>query len=322
MKKIVILVIVFLFVGLGFQPAFANDNNITVSRVEQQPRGVTFYKTFGGLFSDSGNYVQQTSDGGFIIVGEKGSVVWLLKTNSNGSMMWDKTFNGLLSNRYFGLCVQQTTDGGYIIAGYRYSSILQEGGIWLIKTDSAGNKLWVKTFGEWDLDWDEGCCVQQTSDGGYILTGSKTEPFPSYKAVWLIKTDSNGNMEWNKTFERAGYDFGYFVQQTFDGGYIIIGLTVIFDWQVWLIKTDNVGNMEWDKTFGVNDFCYCVQQTTDGGYILTGVTCSFGAGKDDVWLIKTDSNGSIMWDKTLGGSDSDWGYFVQQTSDGGYIITI
>jgi len=278
-----------------------------------------FVNTFGGSSNDSGNSVQQTTDGGYIITGSTGtySDVLLIKTDSDGNEEWNKTFGGSDSDN--GSSVQQTQDGGYIITGTIWSfGSGQQKDVWLIKTDSNGNEEWNQTFG--GSDSDGGSSVQQTQDGGYIITGYTWSFGSGYSDVWLIKTDSNGNEEWNKTFGGSDSDFGNSVQQTTDGGYIITGY--ILGSVVWLIKTDPNGNEEWNKTFGSSaDEGRSVQQTQDGGYIITGSTQSFGSGQEDVYLIKTDSNGNEEWNQTFGGSSNDWGSSVQQTHDGGYIIT-
>ena len=176
--------------------------------------------------------------------------MWLIKTDADGNKVWDRTFGGIGSESG---CVQQTIDGGYIIIGSDHN----ESGysyMWLIKTDADGNKVWERTFGESDMN-TEGGSVQQTSDGGYILTGGFGGGIST--DVWLIKTDADGNKIWDRKFNKLIYNDGFSVQQTSDSGYIIIGFTSseikANSESPWLIKTDADGNRVWDKTFGEAD---------------------------------------------------------------------
>ncbi len=300
--------------------------NIEESKnILKEPPEEEWNETFGGTNYDEGRSVQQTTEGGYIITGYTSSFgaggydIWLIKTDSNGTKEWDETFGGVQDDKAYS--VQQTTDGGYIITGYTHSFGAGGFDIWLIKTDSNGTEEWNSTFG--GTNFDEGYSVQQTTDSGYIITGRTSSYGNGGHDIWLIKTDINGIEEWNQTFGGPLYDYGYSVQQTTEGGYIIAGFTGAGHFDIWLIKTSSNGVKKWDKTFGgiASDGGYCVQQTTDGGYILLGVTSSFGAGGSDAWLIKTDSDGNKEWDKFFGGTDIDIGFSVQQTTDEGYIIT-
>jgi len=246
-------------------------------------------------------------------------------TSSAGAVpteQWDKTYGGASYDEVHS--VQQTSDGGYILAGQTHSYGAGGYDAWLIKTDANGNELWDKTFG--GTDEDAAWSVQQTPDGGYILAGYTGSEGAGSPDAWLIKTDANGNELWDKTFGGTDEDFVWSVDLTSDGGYILAGETWLYGAgrsDAWLIKTDANGNKLWNNTFGgaSNDHGYSVQQTSDGGYILAGDTFSYGAGRTDAWLIKTDANGNKLWDNTFGGASNDYGYSVQQTSDGGYIFT-
>jgi hypothetical protein len=251
-------------------------------------------KIFGGANDEEGYSVQQTSDGGYIVAGATSSFatggrdVWLIKTNASGSVQWTRSLGGLQSDGAFS--VQQTTDGGYILTGWTFSyGTGYLGSIWLVKTDEFGYEQWNKVFGGDDAD--RGYAVQQTSDGGYIITGYTGSFGAGLYDLILIKTDPSGNQIWMKTFGGTGRDYGNDVKQMTDEGYIVVGYTLSYGSggdDLWVIKTDTSGNELYNTTFGgtSSDVAYAVQKTTDGGYIVVGHTLSYGAGVHDVWLIK------------------------------------
>ena len=233
MRKILCLVIISLFCLSSILPV-VNSINIekntdtfenSLDIVLQLPSSNRWIKTFGGSGWDEGRSVLQTSDGCYIILGRTsygagGGDVWLIKTDVYGNELWNRSFGG--SKEEYGYSVKQTLDGCYIIAASTMSFGAGDYDVWLIKTDDDGNKIWDKTFG--GINVDKGTFVQQTTDGGYILTGY-TESFSDNESdIWLIKTDSYGNEEWNRTFGGIDSDLGWAVQQTTDNGYIIMGL--------------------------------------------------------------------------------------------------
>ncbi|MFE3845535.1 hypothetical protein ACFL1L_01570 [Thermoplasmatota archaeon] len=289
----------------------------------------TWSRTFGGSFDDMGVEAQQTADGGYIVVGEtsnsfgifENSDVWLIKTDDKGNMEWEQTFGRGEDDQ--GSYVVQTSDGGYIITGNTRSYGNGKTDAWLIKTDENGNMIWDKTFGY--SDFDSGSEVIQTKDGGYILVGQVNTSGGGLGDVWIIKVDSDGNKLWDKSYGGKGHNYGDSIQQTPDGGYIILGSSWIPDetnsYDVWLIKTDSYGEMLWDRKYhGTDsDHGWSLQLTSEGDLIVLGMTNS-GAGFADVWLFKADDTGKMLWDKTFGGDGQNRGYSVRQTSDGGFIV--
>lgn len=238
--------------------------------------------------------------------------------------LWTRTFGG--SNIDVGYAVQQTRDGGFVVTGYTRSFGSMSGrNVMLLKTSPSGHQQWVNAYG--GNNDDEGNSVQQTSDGGYIITGYTKSSGAGGNDVFLVKTDSAGNASWSPTFGGASDEEGYAVQQTADGGYIIAGATSSFgagSRDVWLLKTNASGVESWRRTHGGfgSDGARSVRQTADGGFIVTGWTFSYGPGAvGNAWLLKTDTAGYAVWNRVFGGTDADRGLDVQQTRDGGYVIT-
>lgn len=281
-------------------------------------------RTFGGSGNEHGNSVQQTSDGGYIIVATTdsvGVVCWLIKTDANGNKVWD---NKVWDNRFDrrGVTVQQTLDGGYII-----------GGLTLIKTDPLGNKLWDKEFRYNDYQTYFGDC-QQTSDGGYIVVSTFFYPYeyPNYKEdsdIWIIKTDANGEKVWDRTFGGNYYDGASSVIQVFDGGYVIVGqyqLAKDSRPNLWIIKTNSSGMRIWDKRleeFSAGGWLppFFISYVSDGGYIIGGTT-HLGEGYE-ASLVKTDASGNKIWDRKFRYNKygDRTGGPVYETPDGGYIMS-
>jgi len=198
----------------------------------------------GGSAYDFGMGIAETADSGFILVGDTYSFgydkqVYLIRTDANGDTLWTKVFGG--SGLEQCASVQQTTDGGYVTSGTTtsYGSAFQA---YLIKSKPDGSLQWFKTYG--GSDWENCPSVQQTTDGGYILAGWTYSYGAGAEDVYVVKTDSLGNLRWFKTYGGSRWDMAFHVEQTTDGGYIIVGNTESFGPSVsyvYLIKTNPQG---------------------------------------------------------------------------------
>jgi Secretion system C-terminal sorting domain len=273
---------------------------------------IQWEKSFGGSLDETGYFIRQTQDGGYIAIGgaesSDGNVTcsipewdyWVLKLDDTGGTTWTTCLGG--SSYNVGWCVQQTQDLGYIVVGNSYSA---DSGItdhhgstsfadyWVVKLSSSGNVMWKKSFG--GSNNDQGKFIQSTSDGGFIVVGSSKSndgqvsgnhllnPTTTSTDIWVVKIDDTGAVQWQKSLGGSGEDFGKGVIQTTDGGYAIIGSS--------------------------NSLDTALSQVTGnhGGY--------------DYWVVKLDDTGAILWQKSLGGSGDETGNYIQQTFDSGYIVS-
>jgi hypothetical protein len=266
---------------------------------------------------------------------------------------WDADFGGTENEQL--TAIQQTKDGGYIAGGYTESGIsgdvTQESrgssDYWIIKTNANGVKQADARFGGTSVD--QLTCLQQTSDGGYILGGTsfsgiggdKSQASRGNSDYWIVKIDRKGNKQWDATFGGTGPDELHSLQQTDDGGYILGGSSLSGisgdktqptkgGKDFWIVKTDANGVKQWDADFGGDLFeeLFSVRQTLEGGYILGGYSLSDvngdrtdpNRGRFDMWIVKTDEKGNKKWDAAFGGNDDDWLAALQQTTDRGYIL--
>lgn len=289
-------------------------------------------KAIGETSSDFANDVQQTSDSGFIVCGYSissfsggfaGENIYLIKLNSNGSILWSKIIGGVGNER--ANSVRQTSDGGFIIAGTTNSWGAGGNDFYLVKTDGNGNISWTKTFGG-ALD-DVANSVKQTSDGGYIVAGETNSFGAGDIDYYLIKTDALGTLTWSKTFGGGGSDWLYSVVQASDDGYVMGGYSISFlgagEADAVVIKTDITGSILWSKTYGeqYGDVASSIVRTNDNGYALAGGQSSFPFSMVDKGLLfKIDSVGNFIWANAfINSNEVQRG--ICKTTDGGYALT-
>jgi len=287
-------------------------------------------RQYGSMDNESvGQCVQQTTDNGYIIAGFTGLTyhqdAYVLRTDSKGELLWSRVLGEEI---YFdnSLCVRQTSDGGFVITGWASSFGAGSSDAWLVKLDADGETEWKRTYG--GAESDGGDCVDQTADGGYVIAGT-THSFGASGGsdIWLIKTDSLGVKEWWKTFGGPYNDWGSSVQQTDDGGFIVVGTVLSChdpNMDICLIKTDAEGNEQWLQIHGgsASDEGKSVVQTADGGYFITGNHVEPNRDDLDLYMIKTDCTGTEEWNYIIDhGGVTDSGYHGIQTTDGGYIVT-
>ena len=317
-KNKIIIGIILILIITNVTSISVNSNKI--NKTNEPAPGIVWSKTYGGVSTDHAFSVQQTPDDGFIIAGDTlsfgsgGYDAWLIKTDSEGNELWNKTYGGI--NEDVANCVIVTSDGGYAIAGYKeiYEDKFE---LWVIKTDENGNMIWNKTYEKGEYMF--GICIIENSQGYTVVSKGNGD-------IWLVGIDKNGVMIWDNTFGGIETEWAYRLIQDFnDDGYVIVGSTFSFghgDSDIWLIKTNETGVMLWNKTYGGTGFDTGsgVVQTFDGGFAITGGITPQGSGFRDACVIRTDENGNELWCSLFGGYDLDSRDSIIQTMDGDYLI--
>jgi len=266
--------------------------------------------------------------------------------NSNGGIVWQKSYGGLLASGDDPKSIIQTSDGGFIFAGNTGDSFPNYHGqadAWVCKLNSNGAIQWQRCYGGSQMDYARS--IVQTSDGGYIFAGLTNSDngdvignHGSYD-YWLVKLNATGTVQWSKCYGGSGWDDAQSIIQTTDNGYIVTGEEQSTDGDVtgnitgneteWTVKLDNMGNIQWEKCYGggiTGTAGLSILQTLDGGYITGGgarynggdVTGNHGGA--DYWVVKITDTGNIQWQKCFGGSNDDYGFSIVKTIDGNYAI--
>ncbi len=315
----------------------------------------------GGTGGDHASSIQQTTDGGYIVAGRSASIdgdvtgnhgyddYWIVKLTANGAIDWQKSFGGTGDDQ--ASFIQQTNDGGYIVSGNSKSNngdVTGNHGLkdyWIVKLSVIGTIEWEKSLG--GTGNDEATSVKQTADSGYIISGfSRSNDGDvtghhgtvNFSDSWVVKLSNNGALEWQKSLGGTSGDQSDAVQQTTDGGYIVAGGSSSVDGDVtgnhgntdfWIVKLNDTGTVVWQKSAGGTqaEYAYSIQQMTDGNYIVAGYTYSydgdvtFNHGDHDNWVVNLSDTGAIQWQLSMGGGIAEYARSIQQTNNGGYIVT-
>lgn len=285
-------------------------------------------KTYGGIGWDAPLGVKKTYDNCYVIVGGTssfgagGSDAFLMKIDNDGDSLWFRTYGGSADDEGFGVDICE--DSGYIISGATCSFADAFAAAYLIRTNYHGDTLWTRIYEK--KDFNGANSVIKTNEDGFLLVGvAETGGAPGADGL-TIKTNSVGDSMWMKTFGGSSYDEFYSICEDNNGNYLMCGTTynlVNGSYDIYVTKITVNGEMIWSRSFGGagSDNSYSMIQTSDNNYVIAGSTESFGAGGKDVYLIKINSDGDTIWTRTFGGASDDWAKSIQETVDGGYIIS-
>jgi hypothetical protein len=300
---------------------------LSVQAFAQSPE-IVWAQTFGGADYEYGQSICMTSDGNYVTAGfmaegsdsTQGDIL-LIKINPTGDVIWTKILGGPEDD--YAYCVRETSDGGFILGGYTIANEQYGQDSYLLKTDSEGNEIWHKNFG--GAREDVCYSVRQTFDGGYIMAGNSNSFINNLGDMYVVKTDANGNLQWENIYGGMDHDGANCVVETAGGDLLFGGWTYSFGqgWiDAYLVKTNSDGDTVWTHTYGgygrdsIND----IIEIEDECLIFTGRSCIADQNAADVYLTKLNSDGSVVWEQTYGTEYEDIAYCVNQMESGNLII--
>lgn len=275
-----------------------------------QAPAIQWQKSFGGSLKEASTYIEETSDGGYIITGmsmsNDGDVTfhhgastiqdwWIVKVDNSGAIQWQKSFGGSESEGIY--CIKQTSDGGYILGGDSFSNngdvtghhgTVSTPDAWVVKLSSAGSIVWQKSFGGTMADGVKS--IKETSDGNFVFVGA------SYS------NDGDVSGHW--------------------------GSVTAFNGDIWVVKLSNTGTIIWQNSFGGSSLDYGsdIVESSDGGFAVVGISYSTDGeilgnhGNSDGVLFKLNATGVLQWGYSLGGSVPDSFENIKLTADNGFVL--
>lgn len=304
----------------------SDPNDLDIHIIKTNAYGdIISTKNYGGAGVDFPNGILRTNDGNFFVIGYTRSDgpgdqdIYLLKLDQNGDLLYTKVYGG--SANEDGKEIIATDDGNYLIVGASNSTTFCD--MMLVKIQPDGTELWTKYYG--GPNYQSARSVKLCNDGGFIFAGKTALNPTSMASIFLVRTNSNGDTIWTKTYSDpvSSFEAKYLIINN-DGTYTLAAddSSGTHDSDVKIMKLTSSGGIIWNKTYGGTDkdITKTVHSTSDGGYVVGAISRSFGWNNPEMWILKLDANGDSQWTRNYGGSGHDHLHALRTTSDNGFIV--
>lgn len=284
-----------------------------------------FEKVFGTSGDDISRSVKQLSSGSIFVLGNSdsgtfgGNDISLTKLDNQGNELWTNYYGtSVLENGFY---LNTTADGNLVFVA-ESQTITSNLDIFIYKVDTSGTVIWNSTYST-PVN-ETGKYIEQTTDGGYIITGSQNDAL-GLNDILVLKIDSGGNYEWHQTLGRTENEYADMIHEI-DNGYILTADTKSYGaggYDVILYRLDSFGIEIWSQTYGdsLQNGCQGLLLTSDGNYLSYGETEIAPASAFDFYLEKIDTNGTTLWKKIFGGTGTDAIFSALNNGTGGFVFT-